>query len=391
MIRASFLSILVATLVAALLIPATASARRSVPQSFMGVSMDGSLLADEARLHSEMRGMARSGVESVRAVFAWNRAQPVPNFYHLPPSEWGNYSNVGGVPTSFKETDAIVRSAALRRHSVLPVVMRSPGWLAVRREDGGASPPRSAAPFADYLRALVARYGPSGSYWTAHPELPRSPVRYWQIWNEMNLPKQWSVQPYFAAYVSMLRASREAIRSVDPGGKIVLGAFANRSWKELERLHRAGGRRLYDIAAVNIYTRHPTGVIRVLKRVRRSMARMGDGRKPVWLTEFGWTGRSDRRRRVPWDTTMRGQAARLTATYRLLARHRRSLRLGRAYWYTWISNKRSEFRDWEARTGLRRLSGSRITSTPALTAYRRFAIRVEGCRKGSTGRCRRRR
>lgn len=387
MIRACFLSVLAAALVAALVVPAAASARRSVPQSFMGVSLDGTLLADEARLHSEMRGMARSGVESVRAVFAWNRAQPAPSFDQIPPSERSSYVNVRGVPTSFERTDAVVRRAALLNHSVLPIVIRSPGWAALRQEDGSSSPPESSARFADYLRALVARYGPTGSYWTAHPEVPRSPLRHWQIWNEPNLRKQWTVQPYVRRYVAMLRASRAAIRSVDPGGKLVLGGVANRSWKELERLHRAGGRPLYDIAAVHIYTEQPTGVIRVLRRVRRAMARMGDRGKPLWLTEFGWSGRSDRRRRIPWETTMRGQANRLTATYRLLARSRHSLRLGRAYWYTWISQKDSVFRDWESRTGLRRLNGSRITSTPALTAYRRFAIRAEGCRKGLTGRC----
>ncbi|MDQ3587037.1 MAG: hypothetical protein M3375_01610, partial [Actinomycetota bacterium] len=305
----------------------------------------------------------------------------------IPPSERSSYANVGGVPTSFERTDAIVRRAALLNHSVLPIVIRSPGWAAVRPEDAGGSPPRAAARFADYLSALVARYGPRGSFWTANPGLPKRPLRHWQIWNEMDLRKQWTVQPYVRQYVSMLRASRTAIRSLDPGGKLVLGGFANRSWKEVERLHRAGGRTLYDIAAVHVYTARPTGVIRVLRRVRRAMARMGDRRKPVWLTEFGWAGRSDRRSRVPWETTMRGQANRLTATYRLLARHRRSLRLGRAYWYTWLSQQDSIFRDWESRTGLRRLNGTLISSTPALTAYRRFAIRVEGCRKDSTGRC----
>jgi len=386
-IRTLCLSVLGAALVAALLTPAAASARRSVPQSFMGVSLDGALLTDEARLRTEMRGMARSGVESVRAVFAWNRAQPFPSFDHVPPSERSNYANVGGVPTSFERTDAIVRRAALQGHSVLPVVIRSPGWAAVRPKDGGKSPPRSPARFAAYLRALVARYGPSGSYWIAHPELPRSPLRHWQIWNELNFRKQWSVQPYARAYVSLLSASREAIQSVDPGGKLVLGAFANRSWEEIERLHRAGGRQLYDIAAVNVYTAQPRGLIQVLRRVRRWMARMGDRRKPLWLTEFGWSGRTDKRQRVPWDTTMRGQATRLTESYRRLARHRRSLRLERAYWYTWVSEDNGRFKNWEGRTGLRRLRRRRVSSTPALTAYRRFALRVEGCRKGSTGRC----
>ena len=386
MIRACFLSVLAAALLAALVVPAAASARRSVPQSFMGVSLDATLLADEARLDGEMAGMARSGVESVRAVFAWNRAQPVPNFDHVPPSERSRYVDVAGVPTSFERTDAIVRRAVLLNHSVLPIVIRRPGWVATRRDDGSYSPPRSSVGFANYLRALVARYGPSGSYWTAHPELPRLPLRHWQIWNETNLFEEWASQPYARGYVAMLRASRAAIRSVDPGGKLVLGGFPNRSWKEIERVHRAGGRPLYDVVAANVYTADPKGVIRVLRRVRRAMARMGDRRKPLWVTEFGWSGSPDGKRRVPWETTMRGQANRLTTAYRLLARNRRSLRLQRAYWFTWVSET-NRFRRWETRTGLRRLRRGRLSSTPALTAYRRFAARAEGCRKAASGRC----
>ena len=56
--------------------------------------------------------MARSGVETVRTVFDWSRAQPAP-----------------GV-TSFTETDRLVTLAAAHRIDLLPVVIYSPGWAA---------------------------------------------------------------------------------------------------------------------------------------------------------------------------------------------------------------------------------------------------------------------
>ena len=42
-----------------------------------------------------------------------------------------------------------------------------------------------------YLAALVERYGPDGTFWTDHPELPKHPLREWQIWNEPHLPAYW--------------------------------------------------------------------------------------------------------------------------------------------------------------------------------------------------------
>ena len=38
---------------------------------------------------------------------------------------------------------------------------------------------------------LQKRYGPRGSWWQDHPDVPKRPIRTWQIWNEPHLRFQW--------------------------------------------------------------------------------------------------------------------------------------------------------------------------------------------------------
>jgi hypothetical protein len=67
-------------------------------------------------------------------------------------------------------------------------------------------------------------------------------------------------------------------------------------------------------------------------------------------------------------------------------RGRRSLRLGRAYWYTWSSGyRRGDLFDFG---GLVRFTGNNAVTRPALRAYRRSARLYQGCAKTSAGSCR---
>ena len=67
--------------------------------------------------------------------------------------------------------------------------------------------------YTAYLRALVLRYGPAGSFWDQHPELPRRPQRDWQIWNEPHLDFYWSTKgrrrnAWAPEYARLLKASK---------------------------------------------------------------------------------------------------------------------------------------------------------------------------------------
>jgi len=369
--RAIWLSFSLALL--ALTLAAPADAR--VPFGFVGVMADGPIAEASFDPAPEMDLMVASGVERARVVFHWSTAQPLQT-----------------APPSFARFDALVGNAAARGIRVLPVVTSAPAWAA-KYPGEFASPPAGTADYAGFLRALVGRYGPNGSFWAANPALPRRPMRIWQLWNEPNLRTSWSDRDWPAPYVALLRAGRTALRAADPGARIVLAGLANYSWRSLAAIYRVrGARKLFDQVAIHPYTREVPGLVTILRRVRHVMASNGDRRKRIAVTEFGWPSAKGRAKGFGIETTERGQARKAAAALTLLARERRRLKLAGLFWHNWIGTDRGSGSIWPY-SGLRRQEPSgAVTSKPALAAFRRAALRLEDCRrKGSTAaRCARR-
>jgi hypothetical protein len=266
----------------------------------------------------------------------------------------------------------------------VPVVEQSPPWAATRPPDV-SSAPRDPAAVTAFLGALVGRYGPAGTFWAEHPELPRLPIRAWQIWNEPNHIDVWSDQPYPRPYVRTLRAAALGVRQADPGATVVLAGLVNRSWLALRALYRAGAHGLFDAVAIHPYTLKPKNVVRLVELARGEMRRRGDGKLPIWITELSWPAAKTRSAKgkvglqFGFEVTPAGQARRLATALAQLSAARERLRIGFVSWYTWMSSETgpSSF-DW---AGLRRKVGGRAVSTRTLTVYRRWARRLEGCRK----------
>jgi hypothetical protein len=324
--------------------------------------------------------MAASGVESVRTVFSWAAAQPR-----------------AGAPPGFAPTDPIVALAAAHGVSLLPVVIYSPAWAA-KYPERPVSQPSRPSDYAAYLTALVGRYGPRGSFWAEHPELPRAPIRHWQVWNEPHLSGYWYApgparrEPWAPGYAALLRASAAAVHRADRGAKVVTAGLADFVWRHLAALYRQRTRRAFDVLAMNLFTSTPANVLRGVRRVRAVTRRFHDGRTPIWLTETTWPASKGllpelRRPRwqLAWETTPVGAAARLKGLYRLAARARRRLRLGRVFWYTWATYYgRPELFDY---AGLTSWNGQAFSATPALAGYAALARRHEGCAKTTAGAC----
>lgn len=355
--------------------PTAQAAGRSVPRGFFGVMWDREAAsAAPATQDRQWALMARTGVESVRTVLSWRRIEPTPGSFEF-----------GG-------TDRLVTLAARRRMELLPVVIGTPAWAA-EQPAGLASQPRDPASYGAFMGALVGRYGPSGSFWSEHPELPRRPVRAWQVWNEPHISSYWRSdgEPWAESYVRLLRSAHAAIKARDPGATVVAAALANRSWDFVELLYRAGARDHFDVLAINFFTARPDLVLRGVRTVRRVTRKHSDARVPIWLTETTWPA-SRGRIRSPnggsWPTSERGAAKRLREFFPLAARNRRKLGLGRMFWYTWASAYRE--RDVFDYGGLLRYNGRSFSPRPALAAYAAGALRLEGCRKTSLGACRRR-
>lgn len=377
---------------AVMVMPATAEAAKrpkKVPSNFMGTVADGPLLEDpNVNFASQLNTMVTSGVQTMRTVFNWSGAQRYETFDEVPAEERENYRDEGGVPTDYSKIDAVVAAAAERRIAVLPVVQIAPMWAA-RHPGQLASPPKDPQEYANFAAALVRRYGPGGSFWTEHPELVAQPIRYWQIWNEPSFKVFWSDQPFAEDYVDLLRHARDAIKAADPGAHIVLAGLANQSWTALAKVYDAGGGRLFDVAAFHPFTETVDGVRKILEHDRRVMARNGDSRKPLWVTELSWTSAKGKTS-VTFgnEQTEAGQAKKLSEAYRTLAKRRGKLHIGRVYWYTWLSrDKQDDYPfDW---AGLLRVTSDGVKGKPALTAFRRTAMALQHCRtkRGRADRC----
>jgi len=121
---------------------------------FYGVVYDRDIMnASSATQDAQFALMRKAGVQTVRRVFSWDAAQPTQ-----------------GQPPNFADTDALVARAARNNIEILPIVMYAPAW-ARQSADDPASPPRDNADYVAFLDALVARYGPNGSFWAEHTDV----------------------------------------------------------------------------------------------------------------------------------------------------------------------------------------------------------------------------
>jgi hypothetical protein len=329
--------------------------------------------ADERGLTDrELGSMANVGVESLRVAFYWREAQPD-----------------GPGTTTFAPYDRIVGTAAKRHIELLPTVLGTPRW-ARRHPSDPASSPANAADYGRFMAALVDRYGPRGSFWSANPKIPRRPIRVWQVWNELDHTVYWSEQPYYKRYVELLATARKDIRRRDPGAKVVLGGLVGRSWVQLAALYRAGARAYFDYLGVHPFTRLLPDVLRILRYNRAVARRFHDGAKPMYVTELTWPSSKGRiRKPSAFDRTERNQASLLDAAFRTLAKQRGALKIRRVYWATWLTRDRSRTDAFDY-TGLSALkSNGKVKRKPAYFAFRATARLLEGCAKSSVAtRCR---
>jgi hypothetical protein len=368
--------VLLAGVLCVFVLASPSSAHGAVPRGFVGVMGDGPLFTPAVSLDREVDLMARAGVESLRVAFYWARAQPLPPGAAAPPG----WTDVGGVPTNFAETDRVVAAATRRRIEVLPVVLLTPRWARqVPPELWSPPAPATYAHYTRYVAALVARYKPGGSFWRARPDLRPLPIRAWQVWNEPNGPRFWTVQPGLAQYATLLRMTRVAVKRADARARVVLAGLTASSWTSLAKLYRLGAVRSADMVALNPFSAEPRSVVRIVKRARKVMTRNGDGLKPLLVTETSWPSAKNRvADPFGYEETEAGQARRLQEVLRALARERVRLRIRQVFWYTWMSFDRDpgySF-DW---AGVRRLEGTRVATKPAYHALRRVARALEGC------------
>ncbi len=312
--------------------PSQATSRAGGPSTFIGIS-------PQAPLHPhDLRLMRRTGVGSLRFLIYWSQSEPAPGVF-----DWA-------------ATDDFLTSTSRYGFERLPVIWGSPAWLAQTPRESRCQftadrcsalqmPVHSRAQrraWSTFLRALVGRYGPSGTFWKLHPELPRDPIRTWQIWNEENDHR--FAEASVRGYAALLRGTAPAIRSVDPDARIVLGGlYATPRVKPsldatifLSRLYRQRGiRSLFDGVGLHPYAADPSLMAMDIRALRAVMRSHGDGRRGLFITEFGWGSQT---RAAGGDKFERGpeaQARYVKSAWEILLANRRRWNLQAAFWFTW--------------------------------------------------------
>lgn len=306
--------------------------------------------------------MAADHIGYVRFELAWAGVEPDPR-------KW-----------DFSGYDRIVAELASHHLSWLPILMDAPTFATGGRRttSRGLWAPTHPSQFATFSALAVKRYGPRGSFWKQNPELPYYPVHAWQIWNEPNLPYYWRPRPNPAGYARLLIAASKAIRAVDRHAEIVTAGMPYSSlgyplFKFWAGIQRAGARRYYNAAALNNYAHTPSAAVAGLVNLRRYLNSLGDRRKALWLTEFGWADGGP-----PGIFTVgRRQGAEVAAFLRQAMRKRRAIGLQEIFYYDWrdVPVPRGTFNWWGLHTGLYAVSGA---PKPAAATLSSFARKLNG-------------
>src|SRR5689334_23111543 len=190
-----------------------ASAAQALPAGFWGVVPQSNLSADQ------YQRLGAGGAESVRIPVGWGSVQPAKNGAF----DWSGF-------------DSQVEAAAKAGIKVLPFLSGAPEWAVPAKKVPGAGGLKAPAHlpvsgagrtgWAAFVTAAVARYGPTGSFWSEHPGVPKRPIRVWQIWNEPNF-KYFIAKPNPTEYGKLVKNSYAALKVADPGAQVVLaGLFA---------------------------------------------------------------------------------------------------------------------------------------------------------------------
>ncbi len=308
----------------------------ALPADFWGVSPQAAPTVEQfQRLH-------KGGVDSVRIPILWSSVQPT-----------------SAAESNFSSVDTLISGAAAAGLNVLPFVYGAPAWAVApgRVPGSSAKAPRSLpvktgaqrTAWSNFLQRVVGRYGPGGSFWASNPGLPERPLRTWQIWNEENF-KYFVARPSPADYGKLVNLSYGAIKSVDPGAKLILGGMFARPKEAqfkrkpaqayfatdfLDKFYRStpGIKRKFSGVALHPYTTDYRQLTPDIEEFRAVLTENHDAGKSLWITEIGWSSEP----KSAGDSFAKGtagQAAQLKGAFKLFKQKQAKWKLQRIFWFS---------------------------------------------------------
>lgn len=282
-------------------------------------------LSDKA-LDDEMKGMREMGIEWVRFDIEWGFVQ------------YGNDKEKNSMTYDWSRYDRIINAAAKHGLKSLPILTYTPEWARVPGCRGGAHcPPADPNTFATFAAAAATRYKDRG-------------VHYWEIWNEPNSFDFWATKADCKAYTELLKATYPALRKADSKAFVIMGGLAQVATNDvsisaldfLACVYKEGGKNYFDAANDHPYTfpQLPSNspdngwgrMYRTTPSFRSIMIANGDGKKKIWMTEFGVpTGGPD----ANWYVIEEKQAQMVTDALNLYKTYDWA---GPFFWYTYIDS-----------------------------------------------------
>lgn len=197
----------------------------------------------------EVALIAALGARTLRLEFPWPLIEPRRGRY-----DW-------------RRADYIVRRA--RRHGLIvqPVLVYTPSWAGRALSD-----PPPAGEFSRFVRAFAIRY--------------RRSIHHYELWNEPNYDRYFDGNA--REYVRrVLVPGSQAVRAGDPGARVLLGGPTSADVGWLDAIYSEGGGSSFDILSFHDYSGDAAAIVRNAQVVQGVLDAHGQGRKPIWLGEFG--------------------------------------------------------------------------------------------------------
>lgn len=279
----------------------------------------------------------------------------------------------------FSSYDHFMLLAAQAGVHILPVLYHTPSW------DGATydAIPSNPSAYAQYVAAVVGRYGTHGSFWKEHPNLSGSAIQTWELWNE----------PYYSTgdngdydpgnYARLVKAADIAGHAVDPDAKFLLAsemqsaqdAQGNWQWWT-DALYQAVPdlNHYFDGVAVHPYGTNTTSLnpepagqpydnynsTMRIQDIHQQLINHGAADKPFWITEIGWSTCTNN----PQCVTPTQQATNLTNLFAdLHGSWAKWVQAAFAYHYTDGANPTTNIEDGFG------LTTNTTTPKPALTIF----------------------
>lgn len=188
-----------------------------------------------------------SGVKWIREDFEWGSLEP----------ERGKFN--------WAFSDSVVQIAGKNGISVYAIVAYWPSWSKAYTKAG-------IDEYVTFLKELVRHY--------------KNVIHQWEIWNEPNI---FFWQGPQEMYAELLMKSYVAIKDIDPTAQVLGISTSGIDFDFIEKMHQLQAP--YDILTIHPYRSHlnEAEFITELKRASDMAVLQGGKRRPVWITEMGWT------------------------------------------------------------------------------------------------------